>query len=463
MTDIKDFGFLGGEFQMKVISQILCDRVFGLNIIEIMNPKYFDNANYRQIVSMIKDYNQKFENSLPTISGLKEKILVEVKDEIQREYLLTILNDLAKKSLEDDKATQTTASNFCKQQEVKKALTKIESIIKKGAFEDYSTIEEIMRNALAVGEKHDDSVEVSDDIDSVLEEDYRKPIPTGIDGIDESIGGGLGKGEFGLFLAPTGVGKSTFLTKVANTAYNMGHNVLQIIFEDNKKDIQRKHYTCWTGIPMKELSKHKELVKEVSQNQKSGGGRLIIKKCSSDSTTINHVKQYLRFLRNKGITIDMLVLDYIDCITPSRINDDQTANEGTVVRQFESLVSEFNIIGWSALQSNRTGVNADVVLLDQMGGSFKRAQVAHLVISAGKTLEQKEKGTATMAILKSRFGGDGVVFKDMTFDNATMYFDTNEKVSQLGYETDKTNESRLQSQQKALAAINRMNNLKTTV
>ena len=45
-------------------------------------------------------------------------------------------------------------------------------------------------------------------------------------------------------------------------------------------------------------------------------------------------------------------------------------------------------------------------------------------MSIAKTLEQKETGKANMAILKSRFGKDGVVFDDIVFDNGTLVIDT---------------------------------------
>ena len=70
----------------------------------------------------------------------------------------------------------------------------------------------------------------------------------------------MAKGEIGVILAPTGVGKTTILTKIANTAFNLGYNVLQIFFEDNPKIIQRKHFTLWTGIEPDNLVQNKEAV-----------------------------------------------------------------------------------------------------------------------------------------------------------------------------------------------------------
>jgi len=79
--------------------------------------------------------------------------------------------------------------------------------------------------------------------------------------------GGLSKGELAIILAPFGVGKTTMITKVANSAKNAGHNVLQLFFEDNPKVIQRKHLTCWTEgkFTLNELSDNKmKILKNLS-------------------------------------------------------------------------------------------------------------------------------------------------------------------------------------------------------
>jgi len=147
---------------------------------------------------------------------------------------------------------------------------------------------------------------------------------------------------------------------------------------------------------------------------------LILKKFPSDGTTIPIIRQYVRKLIAQGFKPDVLLLDYIDCVEPSKKIDDVNVGEGKVMRQFETLLSEFDMAGWTAVQGNRSSIGAEVVEANQMGGSIKKGQIGHFVVSIAKTLDQKENGTATMAILKSRFGKDGIVFQDIQFDNATI-------------------------------------------
>ena len=90
----------------------------------------------------------------------------------------------------------------------------VQKIIDGGEFENYDTLEELVREALLVGSKDTSMMDVFSDMDQVLEEDYRHPVPMGIPGIDRLLKGGLAKGEIGVILAPTGVGKSTVLTTI---------------------------------------------------------------------------------------------------------------------------------------------------------------------------------------------------------------------------------------------------------
>ena len=283
-------------------------------------------------------------------------------------------------------------------------------------------------------------------LDEVLNEDYRHPIPMGIPGIDRLLKGGLAKGEIGVILAPTGVGKSTLLTKIANHSFNLGYNVVQIFFEDNPKIIQRKHITLWTKIHPDDLTERKEeAMGKVKEIQTSMTNKLILKKLPSDTVTMSQIKNQLRKIIADGVKIDMVLLDYIDCVVPDRNLGDEWKSEGSVMRGFESMCHELNLVGWTATQGNRSSISSDVVTTDQMGGSIKKAQVGHVIISVAKSLQQKEMKLATIAITKSRIGDDGVVFENCKFDNGTLEIDTESSVTFLGLEeqTEERNRQRI--------------------
>jgi hypothetical protein len=135
-----------------------------------------------------------------------------------------------------------------------------------------------------------------------------------------------------------------------------------------------------------------------------------------------------------GIKVDMISLDYIDCVLPDKNLGDEWKSEGSVMRAFEAMCHELNLVGWTATQGNRSSISSEVVTTDQMGGSIKKAQVGHVIISVAKSLQQKEMKLATIAITKSRIGDDGVVFENCKFDNGMLDIDTETSVTFLGLE-----------------------------
>jgi replicative DNA helicase len=314
-------------------------------------------------------------------------------------------------------------------------MDKAQKIITEGDFESYDKVEGLVREALQVGERETGLTDIFSNLDSVLDEDFRHPIPMGIPGIDKLLKGGLAKGEIGVILAPTGVGKTTILTKIANTAFNLGYNVLQIFFEDNPKIVQRKHFTIWTGIEPDNLANHKEeVMSKITEIQETMKNKLVLKKLASDTMTMNQIKNQVRKMIADGNKIDLILLDYIDCVLPESSAKDEWKAEGSVMRGFEAMCHELNLVGWTATQGNRSSISSEVVTTDQMGGSIKKAQVGHVIITVAKTLQQKEMNLATIAITKSRLGKDGVVFENCKFNNELLEIDTESSVTFLGFE-----------------------------
>jgi replicative DNA helicase len=443
MATNKNFEYLGNNFQIQLLNQIIVDKDFSHSIIDVIENNYFENKYFKIIIQMIKEYYKKYEHT-PSFDTLEQVAKSELQQETAVKVVLDTIKKIKSAPIDGVDFVQEKALKFCKQQELQKVMKKAQKIIDGGEFENYDTLEELVRDALLVGSKDTSMLDVFSNLDQVLDEDYRHPIPMGIPGIDRLLKGGLAKGEIGVILAPTGVGKSTILTKISNHAFNLGFNVLQVFFEDNPKVIQRKHFILWTKIHPDELSEKKEeVMKKVNEIKETMPNELILKKLPSDTKTMLQIKNEIRKMIADGVKIDMVVLDYIDCVVPDKNLGDEWKSEGSVMRGFEAMCHELNIVGWTATQGNRASISSEVVTTDQMGGSIKKAQVGHVIISVAKTLQQKEMKLATIAITKSRIGDDGVVFENCKFDNAMIEIDTESTTTFLGLEEQKEERQRL--------------------
>ena len=442
MATNKNFEYLGNNFQIQLLNQIILDKEFSHSIIDVIENNYFENKYFKIIIQMVKEYYTKYEHT-PSFDTLEQVAKSELQQETAVKVVLDTIKKIKDSPIDGVDFVQEKALKFCKQQELQKVMKKAQKIIDGGEFENYDTLEELVREALLVGSKDTTTMDVFSNLDQVLDEDYRHPIPMGIPGIDRLLKGGLAKGEIGVILAPTGVGKSTILTKISNHAFNLGFNVLQIFFEDNPKVIQRKHFTLWTKIHPDELSEKKEeVMNKVKEIKEKMPNTLDLKKLPSDTKTMTQIKNEIRKMIADGIKIDMIVLDYIDCIVPDKNLGDEWKSEGSVMRGFEAMCHELNLVGWTATQGNRASISSQVVTTDQMGGSIKKAQVGHVIITVAKTLQQKEMKLATIAITKSRVGDDGVVFENCKFDNAMIDIDTESTTTFLGLEEQKEERQR---------------------
>lgn len=445
-TQLSDFG---QEFQLDLFHEIIVDPKFGETVIETLDTIHFKTEAFQKIIFLLKNYHTKHEGAIMTFPILRTQINMENPDVTLRTQLLDTVAEIENRTV-TNKNIQDYVVKFCKMQSLKHVIQEISKKVEKGVVEEYDQIEKRLKDALIFKETHD-SITLFQDMDNVLSDDFRDPIHTGIDGIDAIMGGGISTGELALVIAPLGVGKTTFLTKVANQAYLDGRNVLQVFFEDKEKAIQRKHFTLLTGIELSQISsdEYRDIVKSrlnnfklSTENATGKKNNLFLQKLPADGVTVTKIKNIIKKLNSKGHKIDLLVLDYVDCISLEKeyaaTTSDEWASEGRVMRLLETMIEEVGVACWTATQGNRASTSVEVVKTENMGGSLKKAQIAHFIMSIGKTLEQKEAGVATISILKNRLGRDGMIFPNCKFDNGFLKIDTSDQISEKGFEIQKT-------------------------
>jgi hypothetical protein len=211
---------------------------------------------------------------------------------------------------------------------------------------------------------------------------------------------------------------------------NDGYKVLQIVFEDRVKQIQRKHMGRITGIEAKDLSKPGIIDKVKEQlahyeDREMLQKNLRIVRLPSGEKTADDIKRLIIKLRNVGFSPDLVIVDYFECLLcKGDASDDKWEKEGKTMRKFEAMAGELNIGIWIPVQGTKDSLNVEVVTMDKAGGSFKKIQIAHIVMSIARTVEDIEESKATIAILKNRAGKAGKVFNNVEFNNGTCRIST---------------------------------------
>ena len=232
VNKLSDFGY---SFQIKLISALFKDKVFLQQIIDILDSSYFDSEANIVILDMIKDYFSEYKNA-PTLEAMKIKIVEMDNDLLKKTIAENIKAAFANLDAEDLDFVKEKALEFCKNQEIKKAIVSSVELLNNG---DYESIKALVDNALKAGLERNVGHEYKTSVEERYLESVRNTVKTQWEAIDDVADGGLGKGELGVFVAPAGIGKSWALVNVGAAAVKAGLNVIHYTLELNE---------CYVGL-----------------------------------------------------------------------------------------------------------------------------------------------------------------------------------------------------------------------
>lgn len=205
------FSQYGKSFQEKIFQGLLTDRSWATQMTEIMTPSYFDLKYLQYLSKSYFGYHQKYKD-FPTLNLLVTIIrddLKEGKDTILRDQIVEFLQRIrVNPDMGDLQFVKDKSLDFCKKQAMKEALEKAVELI---ATDNIDSVVDLMKHALAAGTPAAIGHDFFEDTEARFVRTRRQTCPTGLPQIDaqDVLNGGLGRGELGVVVAPTGVGKCT--------------------------------------------------------------------------------------------------------------------------------------------------------------------------------------------------------------------------------------------------------------
>jgi len=397
MTDrLSSYGY---SFQIKVITALLTDRMFMQQISDILLPTYFESEANNWIVDNILEYNKEYKTP-PTLEVMKVKIET-VEHDVLKQQIIDHLKDAWKFTEATDlQFIKEQALDFCKNQEIKKAILSSVDLLKHSRYDD---IKAKIDDALKAGGDKD----IGHDYMSSIEERYTDAVrdtkETPWEVINELTDGGLGKGELAVFVAPAGIGKSWGLINIGANAIKKGMTVLHYTLELNEAYVGLRYDSVITGIANQNLKHYQSQVKDDLEKL---DGELIIKHYPTKSVSVMGLRSHIEKCIMNDKKPDVVIVDYADLLR-GHGQEKRHELEG-IYEDLRGMAGEYEIPVWTASQANRSALEEDVIDASKVSESYGKVMVADFIISLSRKVADKLAGTGRWHVIKNRFGPDGI-------------------------------------------------------
>lgn len=429
-----NLGYLGVDFQYRLINTFVEDPGFFRDLHSVIDQNMFTDPYLRTIVGVMKEYYTKQE-SVPSYDMISIKLNEKITNEDDRQYYTETMDKIRRMPTDGYREIEDMSEKFFFQQNLIKVSNELKNVASGGDISKYDECRKLLEGALAVGRKSDNTSTPFQSIEDDLSFENITTIPTGIERLDEGLGGGLDKGKIGLIICAMGVGKTSLTTCIAaNAATTLtknnnfeGYKVLQICFEDKPRDLHRKYISKVTQVETAKLNSNEDVTQRVKSLLKCSpdtdliNNNVKILKLNTGEVTATDIKNIIKKKANEGFRADLVIIDYFECIEPEigTSRDDVTTREGKTMRKFETMAEELNIAMWIPTQGNRDSISAELVTNDKVGGSIRKNQIAQVVLSVTRSVDDIRNKRAALTILKNRSGGAGLVLNGVYFDNGT--------------------------------------------
>ncbi len=405
---MENLGVFGKSFQENLCKLLVYDRSFCDQMQEVLDVGFLELKYLQVFTRKLFEYKEQYKTH-PTNGTLNSIFNTEL--EIENDVIQKQINDYfvriqAFPEVEDQEYVKNKSLDFCKKQVLKNAMMKSVPLLNTCSFEE---IQQLISKALKLGANNDFGYDYMKDFDARFVEKARNPISTGWDEIDKISKGGLGTGELCVVIAPTGAGKSHVLVHLGAQALKQGKNVVHFTLELADTAVAQRYDACLTDVNLDKLRDEKDFIYD---KIKDIDGQLIVKEYPTKSATTTTLKNHLEKIRQTQMEIDMVIVDYGDLLrsTSTSRNSEKRHELESIYEELRGMAQEFSCPIVTASQTNRSGLNAEVITMESISEAFNKCFVADLIISLSRTIKDRNCNIGRIFVAKNRNGPDGIIY-----------------------------------------------------
>lgn len=440
---VNDLSFFSYDYQCSILKLFMEKEEFALATVDTMDQNHFSAApELRKIAGIIKEKVSKLNRKI-SYDELELWLKTSIDDAITLENCIAIINEKVKKNNYNESELNTIKDEyhrFLTAMETVKLGNEISERNKNGAtkddimllvkqYDDRTTFGEISARHIDISQEH---------LYSLADDDTCEVVPTGCNEIDEKLGGGMRKGDFGILVAGTGIGKTCVTSGFATYAAWKGYKVAHIVLEDKPDDIDAKYMGYLLNIPVNSFrgkiateewkKEYKRRVNDKSEALEKRFWPNIARISAIDKdkkihpVTTRDIDNELTKLENSGFIPDLVIVDYFDKIKPTIRNLEIHQKDQIISDELSELAVNHNVAMWVPSQGNKSVQDrATKINISNMSGGAWKGFTAQIVVSMQRDMEDLSTKASTVQFLKNRYNNDFTPIY-IEFDNGTCRF-----------------------------------------
>lgn len=398
---------MGRSFQERVVQLLFEDAVYAEMMLDVLQPKHFTYGHLQELSRILMEHRSRYK-TFPSL----EMALLQLRQGVGAEdpALMVMGAEFFKKTQEspvggDRPYIEETSLEFCRRQTLVAAVgTMLEQIEGK----KYDSIAGTLREALDKGTPRDQGHDYHEELDTRSIQAVREPISTGWTVLDKYLNGGWERKTITTFIAPTGAGKSMFLVNCACALVEQGLNVLYVTLEMADFKIGLRADSWYSGVAIDDVGKRKEEVRSAIASRAKG--KLIIKEWPTKRASVETIRGHIqRIKQTRNMKFDAILVDYPDLLKSTRSYGEKRHELEGNYEELRGVAQEENAVMIVADQTNRSGLDQEVVTISNIAEAYSKATVCDVIITVSRTQQDKIEGTGKLLIAKSRLGADGLI------------------------------------------------------
>jgi len=391
------------EFQKSLLRLLCEDSRFGHAVGEHIQPQFFEN----EVLSWAWSYARRFKEQYGAFPGI-HTIAQQARtmDPKIRPIYEVAMEQVRQTPIRDEAWMRGAVLDFVKRNIFVRTFHESKSLYNAGKIEQaydlmMARMERLQKTTWSAADEGWFFEELADrQVRRMINDPSARAVATGFELLDHILGGGLSKGEFGLWVAYAKTGKTTMLTQhgVAATRLQL-RRVAHFVFEGSRQQVEDRYESAFTRelyrtIRAEGLTSAK--YQEAYRDYQLMKGCLYVRGFVEDwHYTCADVHEALKDLKRlHGWVPDLVIIDYGDLINGRGKNyANDRENQKAAYRDMKSLANRGYAV-WSASQAQRpekgSEDNAHWLYARQIADCYEKVRVADFIGSLNITNEERK-------------------------------------------------------------------------